>query len=108
MHEHGKRRKTGSIIVDSLASEEDQLNGETSTGVICSNDPLSAESEYANTHDTRTQQNGTFNTTSEKQSNLYGNVDEPEQTYDGYYNTGTIHRYDDNSIFNHSLTRCIL
>ena len=108
MHEHGKRRKTASIIVDSLASEVDQLNGETSTGVICSNDPLSAESEYANTHVTHTQQNGTFNRASEKQSNLYGNVGEPEQAYDAYYNTGTIHRYDDNSIVNHSLAPCTL
>ena len=108
MHEHGKRRKTGSIIVDSLASEEDQLNGESSKVVICSNDTLSAETEYANTHGTHTQPNGAFNRTSEKQSNLSENADEPEQAYDGYYNTATIHRYDDNSIFNHSLTRCIL
>ena len=108
MHVHGKRRKTASIIVDSLASEVYQLNVETSTVVICSNAPLISESEYANKHDTHTQQNGTFNRTSEKQSNLYGNVCEPEQAYDAYYNTGTIHRYDDNSIVNHSLAPCTL
>ena len=103
MHVYGIRRKTAWIIVDSLASEVYQLNGESSKVVICSSDTLSAETEYANTHDTHTQQNIAFNRASEKQSNLYGNVDEPEQAYDGYYNTGTIQRFDDNSILNHSL-----